>query len=354
MKGLRLVLAILVLAGVGALIWSIAGSGGPGGPAPGPGPASPGPAGDGSPELVSAADCKPCHEEVWAEWQPSWHAQAYVDVEFKKLSRDYEDKDCLPCHIPRPLFETGLENRPLARFSRYDEGISCISCHKTAKGVATARPGVKAPCRPEHEPRVASPDACGICHNQHNTTDQWRASEFAKRGMDCNGCHMPEVTRKNGRKGRSHFMWGGHDLETLKKAARLDAQVVTEAGKKGVRIVIENVGAGHNFPADARHRAVDLKTVFRDGSGKELVRHDATPGHLAACPICREQSPRFRNPYRDELGMTNTQIPAGESRTFVYPFPEGAAEVLVDLYYKLTPFTEDRDAAHLESRRLTP
>ena len=55
---------------------------------------------------------------------------------------------------------------------------------------------------------------------------------------------------------------------------------------------------------------------------------------------------RFRNPYREEFGKENTQIPSGEMRTLHVPIDREAvhsAEIL--LLYKRTPFIPDEEAA---------
>ena len=64
----------------------------------------------------SSAQCAECHAGVYGEWQASWHAQAWTDPEVRQLSNDFANTDCIDCHAPRPVFETGLgEPRPAAQ-----------------------------------------------------------------------------------------------------------------------------------------------------------------------------------------------------------------------------------------------
>jgi hypothetical protein len=278
--------------------------------------------------------CRPCHPEVFAEWEESYHSKAFTDPEPRKLSDDFRNKDCLPCHAPQPVFETGIGNRTLARLVFLEEGVDCIACHRMHDGVAASRAGVVAPCNPVHEPALASVDHCAVCHDQHNTVGEWRATIFAEQGMDCIACHMApkERRRPDGsvRQGRDHRSLAAHDPELLATVA----DVVCEPEAGDVRVSITNRRAGHNFPTDERHRAVDLVTTFADASGEPVA----------------ERRERFRNPYRDEIGLVDTQIRWNETRSFLYERPAGAARVRVRLYYKLTPITPDEDAYLLLDR----
>ena len=92
---------------------------------------------------------------------------------------------------------------------------------------------------------------------------------------------------------------------------------------------VENVGAGHNYPTDERSRASDL--MWRP-VGEEKWR----------------QLYRFRNPYRHEVGLPNTELAAGATarveleRAEVPTGADGAPQAVeVALFYKLSPFFVD-------------
>lgn len=291
-----------------------------------------------APRFTSSQQCKDCHAEVFEEWMGSHHQIAYLNPEVRKLSDDFRNKECQACHLPRPIIETGLLERTLPRISRPDEGVDCLTCHLGPGGRIVGLNDSMQGCMPVRDPKFMSVELCQTCHNQHQTTDQWRASPFAARGVDCNDCHMPDVDRKLAdgrvRVGRGHRHPGAHDEAMLRKAGKFEARV---EGRELVAVLL-NDGAGHNFPTEERHRAVDIewRAIDAQGQAGEWTR-----------------AFRFRQPYREEPGE-NTQLPAGDRREVRVTLPEGTAKVGVRLWYRLNPFAVDGDAAStlLEEREV--
>lgn len=272
--------------------------------------------------FTTSAECKDCHATVYGEWEESWHASAWTDPDVRALSNEFANTDCIDCHAPRPVFETGVGQRVLPRSARRSEGVDCIACHALpappgeAPRMAGTLERLDVPCRPQVVRELGSPEFCAPCHDQHKTVEQWRDTRYAAEGVDCVDCHMPF---RNGdpNQGREHRMHGGHDLELVRRAVELRAR---RAGT-GLVIEVENVGAGHHFPTDERSRAGD---VFWRPLGETTWRW----------------AYRFRSPYRDELGVEDTLLPAHETRTVqVDGVPAGALEVA--LFYKLTPYWKD-------------
>lgn len=280
------------------------------------------------PRFESAAQCRECHAAIWDEWQGSHHQIAYSNPEVRALAEDFRNKECQACHLPRPISETGYGQRVLPRQTQPDEGVSCLTCHLGADGSILGRNSVpNAPCRPIASPEAISVEACASCHNQHLTTDQWRASHFAQQGQTCSDCHMPHVDRplaSGSKRGRAHQFPGAHDPNMLQRAGRMEVRVQAN----DVVLSLTNVGAGHNFPTEERHRAVDLSLRFQlaDQSFSEWQRVF-----------------RFRQPYRDEPGE-DTQLPAGQTKALTVPIPAGAKLAQARLWYRLTPFVSDEDA----------
>jgi len=272
----------------------------------------------------SSKQCRECHQDVWDEWHGSHHQIAYLNPVVRQLSDDFRNKECQACHLPRPISATGYGQRTLPRLTLPDEGVSCLTCHLGKDGEVLGRhgkPGV--PCQPRESTDLVSMELCQSCHNQHRTTDQWRESRYAVEGTTCNHCHMPKVDRGAGRQGFGHVFKGAHDKATLQSAGRLATRV--DGGE--LVVSLENVGAGHNFPTEERHRAVDIMCRFqlRDGTETPWTR-----------------TFRFRQPYRDEPGE-DTQLPAGQQKTVRVAVPHDAAKALVRLWYRLTPFCGDED-----------
>jgi hypothetical protein len=271
----------------------------------------------------SSSECRDCHAQVYAEWAGSWHAQSWTDPEVRALSNDFANTDCIDCHAPRPVFETGVSERVLPRASRRAEGVDCITCHALAGPDAGRMAGTlertDVPCRPKSVPELSTAQFCAPCHNQHQTVTEWLVSRYAAEGIDCLDCHMP-FRGGDPNQGRDHTMHGGHSIELVRSAVALRARREGEA----VVVEVENVGAGHCFPTDERSRAADV--FWRPLS--------AEPGpwrHLY----------RFRSPYRDELGVTNTLLLPHEARPIALADSEAAGALEVALFYKLTPYWSD-------------
>jgi hypothetical protein len=272
----------------------------------------------------SSEQCKECHEEVYAEWKSSWHALAFVDEQVRELSNDFSNADCVDCHAPRPVFETGIGNRVLPRTARRVEGVDCIACHLLPDGtVAGTITNPNAPCRPVERRELVQVELCASCHDQHGTVQQWRASQYPAAGQDCRECHMPFRSGSQDQGGRDHRMLGGHDPALLARAVELRGRA--EGG--GFVVEVENVGAGHNYPTDERSRASD---VFWRPAGEERWRH----------------LHRFRNPYRHEVDLPNTELPAHASVSLEIAgdiVGDSTERVEVALFYKLSPYWQNPD-----------
>lgn len=278
-----------------------------------------------APRFTSSQQCKECHAEVFDEWMGSHHQISYLNPEVRRLSDDFRNKECQACHLPRPIIETGLLERTLPRLSRPDEGVDCLTCHLGPGGRILGLNDSTSGCMPVRDPKFMGVELCQTCHNQHQTTDQWRASKWARDNVSCRDCHMQQVERADGRRGRGHVFPGAHDTDMLKRAG--DFRMKVADGK--VVLELENVYAGHNFPTEERHRAVDIQVRFQDASGNYSEW---------------ERVHRFRQPYRDEPGE-NTQLPAGATHRAEVVIPPGSKRVESRLWYRLNPFATDDDPA---------
>ena len=141
---------------------------------------------------------------------------------------------------------------------------------------------------------------------------------------------MVDVFRKGGRRGKHHGFPAAHNKNALMAAIELKSGVDSESGKPWASL--ENVGAGHNFPTDERSRAADLQVRWQDEVGDW---QDWT--HVY----------RFRDPYRDEVDLTNTQLPAGETwkQEMDPPVPGRSGEVR--LLYRSRPYLPDDESIEL-------
>jgi hypothetical protein len=203
--------------------------------------------------LGDSASCgtSGCHDQIYAEWQPSAHRYASMDAGFQKIQSVMASQNgpvttryCGGCHDPISLFSgtknIGVDN--LTSLSGYNEGISCVSCHaveatdvqgnanyvmaQPKRYVWELRDGPVAGflakflirTYPDHHVATLSrrmfktPEFCAACHKQfideevndvgwvqlQNQYDNWRASrwhneEDPERTIECRECHMPLV-----------------------------------------------------------------------------------------------------------------------------------------------------------------
>lgn len=279
-------------------------------------------------EFVSSTQCRECHAQPFAEWESSWHAQAWTDPDVRALSNDFANTDCIDCHAPLPVFETGLGQRVLPRASRRAEGVDCIACHSLPADrpggglVAGTMDRDDVACRPRAVRELASVDHCAGCHDQHKTVEQWRGTEYAKKGVGCIDCHMP-FRGGDPNRGRDHTMHGGHSIELVRAAVTLTARREGDA----VIAVVANTGAGHHFPTDERSRAGDL-------FWRPLVQPGETPSAWRFLY-------RFRSPYRHEVDLVDTLLPAHAEHVERIVDPDARGAIEVALYYKLTPYWKD-------------
>lgn len=276
---------------------------------------------------TSSEDCRECHQEVYAEWEGSWHERSFVDPDVREQSNDFANTDCIDCHAPKPVFLTGVGKRVLPRAARRKEGVDCIACHLLPNGdVAGTITNPSAPCRPVATVELQRPEYCAVCHNQHGTVDQWRETPYAEEGTGCVECHMPFRDGDPGR-GRHHAMLGGHDIELIRDAVALRAR---REGEQRVVVEVENHGVGHSYPTDERSRASD---VWWRPVGTEDWHH----------------LHRIRDPYRHEVDLPKTLLVHGETRVLEIDDPRAEGPVEVLLVYRLAPYYHrDGEAIHIE------
>jgi HEAT repeat protein len=295
-------------------------------------------------DLVMTSEfCGGCHTATYAEHTMNTHGRAFTDQEVRLATGNFETGDCIRCHTPRPIFETGNGMNPQRRFHGLEEGNTCMTCH-WRQDVDYSRFTGGADCIGAFDPRVGEVEACGACHKNHGTPYQWEQSPNGKEaGRTCVTCHMKQVEREIAvggpvRRVRSHVFPGARDEAHVRRAYDYTARV------DGNEVVVEiaNTGAGHNFPTELRQRSVESLVVVRDAAGTEVSRSRMV----------------FRDPYRRPYGMhlpTNKQIPSGESRVHRVPLKVAGGTVDCELHFKLYFPIEDNHpdlSRRLELQRL--
>ena len=191
-----------------------------------------------------------CHAQILAEWKPSAHRYAAMDVVFQgiqgvmaKQNGPESTRYCAGCHDPISLF-SGSKNIFTDRLTNaqgYHEGVSCLACHAIQKtdiqgnanytmvqpreylwqwsttGVARVARDFLMRAYPAEHSKLSkrlykAPEYCAACHKQfidqevnrvgwvqlQNQYDNWAASHWNKKGdkrktVECRECHMPLI-----------------------------------------------------------------------------------------------------------------------------------------------------------------
>lgn len=246
---------------------------------------------------LSPLACAECHVEQFRAWKASKHAHAYspgLVGQFPGMGAEEANSSCLTCHAPlaeqrlaseediddslQQLKQApGLEHVPLRH-----AGVSCASCHVRGwqrfgppRRDSSATGWQKGPA---HGGFYATKDFeqsqfCAACHQfpqsaavngkpLENTVEEWRASPFAKQGVQCQGCHMPD---------RRHEFRGIHDSEMTRKGLSID---VRRAGKSA-EMEIKSIWIGHAFPTYVTPRViVEAEAVDEGDESLQLWRWD--------------------------------------------------------------------------------
>lgn len=217
--------------------------------------------------------CQTCHKVHADEWLKSAHARAWISELFKEMSNEYEDEDCLHCHAPERLLDTGYGNEPKLRERTREGGVDCSACHADIKGAMHGPYEIE---REFHEnvknEKLGTVEMCASCHAKFGTISEFKGSRWGKSPKGCVECHMPKVERPIGeiptvekkypvRASHVHTFRGVEDIEFVRESLKLEAAV--DGDELLVRLSSLNVG--HNFPTGFNVSAALVDVSLRDG-----------------------------------------------------------------------------------------
>ena len=222
--------------------------------------------------------CGTCHPAQYADWETSLHAKAMgpglmgqlVDMmrsdpasaldcqrchsplaeQQEKVQRTRSDGD--PVFVPNSVFDRSLQRK----------GLVCAACHvrKWERFGPPRRDGSLESGGPRDRlphngvtrtPAFLRSEFCQGCHQfpadgfalngklLENTYEEWKASPYARDGVQCQDCHMPD---------RRHLWRGIHDPEMVKNGVTIDLKTSREGDRVRATLAITNSGAGHYFP----------------------------------------------------------------------------------------------------------
>lgn len=218
--------------------------------------------------------CKTCHNDQFQNWEKSFHAKA-IGKGFlwqKEILSSAEYDSCLQCHSPlaetKSELSASYQTKEIlnSKSHNFPDGISnpsiiCASCH-IRNQIRFGPPGRTnmihevSTNRLPHNGYVAkqefeSSEFCRSCHESKETGVQlngkrlmevyseWEKSPFAKQGIQCQNCHMPD---------REHSWKGIHDKTFVQNSLLPTWSITENKGKYRIQAELKSIGIGHNFP----------------------------------------------------------------------------------------------------------
>ncbi|GAB4346884.1 MAG: multiheme c-type cytochrome [Candidatus Abyssubacteria bacterium] len=253
-------------------------------------------------QFSSSAACAKCHRDIYKYWKDSLHAKALEDYIFQaafmmalKVQGDQVRALCLGCHSP----STRVTGDIMLKQPISSEAITCDFCHRItsvslenagnkvtittgAEKYGPLEPGTRTDSHPSAQSGLfEKSEFCAACHqwtNSHgiaifDTYREWLDGPFPARHTHCQDCHMPLVEgsivsdRPNEKTQQinSHNLAGGHSIEQVASAARVEIITVTEV-PGGLQAIVEvsNVGSGHMIPTGIPSRELVLHVQLLD------------------------------------------------------------------------------------------
>jgi hypothetical protein len=263
--------------------------------------------------LMDPESCASCHPKHYEEWSGSMHAYAADDPLFLAMNERGQREAgigdfCVNCHAPMAV-RTGAttDGLNLAELPQKLKGVTCYFCHSVdavngthdnpleLAGDGVMRGAFRDPvANSAHRSvgselhdrdRLASASLCGACHdilNQHGTHlertySEWQNTVFSSPnvGTTCGQCHMDQSRSLEpaanapgvfSRRTHSHRFPGvdlpltpfpGKDELARATQALLDTTLQSAVCVRGagavteIRVILDNVAAGHSFPSGA-------------------------------------------------------------------------------------------------------
>jgi hypothetical protein len=243
--------------------------------------------------------CGTCHPQQLADWRTSWHAAAMgpgvAGQLVEMVERDPAGAlSCFACHAPlaeqAPLVARpgGHEKNPALDATLMPRGLVCAGCHvrQHERFGPPRRDGSLASTAPRESlphngatrtPAFLASEFCRSCHQfepngfalngklLENTYNEWKASRFAREGVHCQDCHMPD---------RRHLWLGIHDREMVGSGLTISVKTGSHRYRRGqtarVQLKVTSTRVGHAFPTYVTPQVV-LRAELLDSSGRVVA-----------------------------------------------------------------------------------
>jgi hypothetical protein len=262
--------------------------------------------------------CGTCHPSQLADWRTSLHAASMgpgvAGQLVEMLEREPDTAlSCHPCHAPlaeqtpRLRGDGGLRPNPAFDATLRAKGVPCAGCHvrgherfgppRRDGSLESAAPRETLPHRGvTRTPAFLRAEFCRGCHQfeaggfalngklLEDTYREWQASRFARAGVQCQDCHMPD---------RRHLWRGIHDPDMVRSGLTIGVEADAERYRPGdtvsATLRVENSGVGHAFPTYVTPLVV-LRAELIDAEGRPIAgsREEALIGREVELDLSRE------------------------------------------------------------------
>src|SRR5437016_9663111 len=291
--------------------------------------------------------CGSCQPAQLADWRGSVHAAASGPgvagqlVEMRE-SDPSSAHQCLVCHAPladqAPLVADGreLKSNPDYDASLGGRGVPCAGCHVRGhqRFGPPRRDGSLASTAPRETlphngvtrtPAFLRAEFCKSCHQftpdgfalngklLQSTYDEWKTSRFARAGVQCQDCHMPD---------RRHRWRGIHDADMVRSGLSITAKAGAVRYRPGdvalVTLRVTSTRIGHAFPTYVTPRVVLSAELLNDAGGVVPgSRRQKIIGREVALDLSREAFDTRLSPGRSATLVYRMKIPAAGMRARV-------------------------------------
>jgi hypothetical protein len=298
--------------------------------------------------------CGVCHPAQFADWRESLHARSMGPGVRGQLVEMLEGDPesalaCYACHaplaeqrekLPAPAGE--LEPNPAFDPALQARGLACAGCHvrrherfgppRRDGSLSSAEPRERLPHGgATRTPAFLRSEFCRECHQfppdgfalngklLEDTFEEWRASPFARAGVQCQDCHMPD---------RRHLWRGIHDPEMVRSGLTITVATDRSAYRIGdtvlATLTLASTRVGHRFPTYVTPRVV-VSGELVDGAGAVLAgsRRETLIAREVTLDLSRE--------------VFDTRLAPGERLVFEYRHALPAAGLTLRLEVTVHP-----------------
>jgi nitrate/TMAO reductase-like tetraheme cytochrome c subunit len=290
--------------------------------------------------LLDPQTCGTCHADHYKDWVGSMHAYASDDPVFQAMNARGQRETggqlgsfCVQCHAPMALEEGATtDGTNMASVPQKLKGVTCFFCHTidavtgshnaavTLSGDLVMRGEYTNPVANtghasayavlQDRDHIESASMCGACHDIvappgaaiERTYAEWQSSIFADPdgGETCGQCHMdqsttpkpiaqaPNVGPRNYHahdfpavdvaltSGFPNAAAEQQNVTTFLQTTLQAALCVTQTGT-GVRVIVDNVSAGHFFPSGASQDRRVWAEVIASKGGQTFYSSGVVP-----------------------------------------------------------------------------